>query len=152
MRQLHDLARGPDTGPGYGWHDAAIEELGETLAEPAGHGRVAGQERQQPHSDDRPHLGSVQPRRTAGGPRKQQVALVGTLLLLSKADSGQRPHAGVNAIHRPPVAERRPRLGAALLHHVKQARPDADRPAVGNCADELEIGDAGLGDHQSGHG
>jgi hypothetical protein len=39
----------------------------------------------------------------------------------------------------------------ALLHHVKQARPDTDGLTGGNCPDEPEIRVTGLGDLQSRH-
>ncbi len=73
------------------------------------------------------------------------------LLLLGQANRGKRAHARVHAIHRLPVAKRLPRFGAALLHQVKQARPDTDGLTGGNCPDEPEIRVTGLGDLQSRH-
>jgi len=139
-------------GPGDRGHDTAVEEFGEPLAEPGRHGRVAGKERQQPDSDDRPDLGFAQPRRTAGGPRQQQIALVGKLLLLGEANPGKCSHAGVHAIHQPPIAKCLPGLRASLLHPRQQVRPDADGPAVGNRPDKPQIPAGRLSDRKRRHG
>ena len=149
MRELDDLARGRRARARHGRHDVVVEEIGEPLAEPGRHGGVAGKECQQPDGDDRPDVRRAQPRRTARSPRQQQVALVGKLLLLGQANRGKRPHAGVHAIHRLPVAKLLPGLGAALLHHREQGRVDADALAGGDGPDETEIRVAGFGDRQS---
>ena len=66
-------------------------------------------------------------------------------------DRGKRPHAGVHAIHRPPVAQRLPGLDAALLHYREQGRVDADGLAGGNGPDQAEIRVTGFGDRQGRH-
>ena len=76
---------------------------------------------------------------------------MGKLLLLGEPNRGKRPHAGVHAIHRPPVAQCLPGLVAAPLHHVEQAGRDADVLAGGNRPDEPEIRVASLGDRERGH-
>jgi len=151
VRQLHDLARGPRARAGHRRHDAVVEEIGEPLAEPARHGGVTGQERQQPDGEDRPDIGRIQPRRAACSPRQQQVALVRKLLLLGQADRGKRAHARAHSVHRPSVAKRLPGFGAPPLHRIEQARPDLDRLARGNGPDEAEVRAARLGDRQGGH-
>ena len=93
--ELDDLARGRRACAGHGRHDATVEQIGEAQAQPGRHGGVARKERQQPDRDDRPGIRRAQPRRTAGGPGQQQVALVGSLLLLGQANRGQCADAGV---------------------------------------------------------
>ena len=141
--QLHDLARRSRAGAGHGGHQAAVQQIGEQLAQLARHRGVTGQERQQPDHDDRPHLRLVQPRRTARGPRQQQVALVRALLLLGQADRGQRSHAGVHAIDQPPVGQRRHGRGPAPPHRGQHPRRDADRMTGGHRTDQPEIRVAG---------
>ena len=52
---------------------------------------------------------------------------------------------------RPPVAQRLPGLGAALLHPGQPGRVDADGLAGGNGPDKAEIRVTGFGDRQSRH-
>ena len=73
---------------------------------------------------------------------------MGTLLLLGQPDRGQRPHAGIDAVHRLPVAKRPPGLLAALPHHREQAGRDGDGPSLGHGPDQVEVRVADLGDHQ----
>ena len=131
VRQLGDLAGGPGARLGHRRHDAVVEEIGEPLAEPVRHGGVTGEEGQQPDRHDRPGVGPAQPRRAAGGPGQQQVALVGTLLLLGQPDRGQCPHAGVDAVHRLPVAAPAgPARSAAAPPRAGRARRRRARPSA----------------------
>jgi hypothetical protein len=151
VRELDDLARGRGARTGHGGHDAVVEEIGEPLAEPGRHSGVAGKKGQQPDRENRPDLGRAQPGRTARGPRQQQVALVGKLLLLRQANRGKRAHAGVHAVDRLPVTQRLPGLRAALLHRLEPGRADADGLAGGHGPDQAEIRVTGFGDRQSRH-
>ena len=76
---------------------------------------------------------------------------MGKLLLLGEANRGKRPHPGVHAVYRPPVAKCQPGLVAAPLHRIEQARLNDNGLAGGDGTDEPEIRVAGFGDRESGH-
>jgi len=76
---------------------------------------------------------------------------MGTLLLFGEANGGQRPHPGVHAIDRPPVAKGLPRLVAAPLHRIEQARLNDNGLAGRDGTHEPEIRVAGSGDGEGGH-
>ena len=87
VRQRDDLARAARAVAGHGGDDALVQQIGQTLAQFRGHARVAGQEGAQPHGDESPHLGRIQPRRPPRRPGEQQVPLMGALLLLGEPDT-----------------------------------------------------------------
>ncbi len=139
VRQRHDLAGASDAGTRHGRHDALGKEVGKPLAELAGHAGVAGQEGAQPDRDDRPGVGGVQPRRPARRPGQQQVALVRQLLRFGEAHAGERPHAGIHAVHRLAAAQHLARLRAAPLHLAEQPGPDPQLAAGRDLADQARI-------------
>ena len=142
VRQRHDLARAPDAGTGHGRHQPRVERFGQPLAQRGGHPGVPGQERAQPDGDQRPRVGLVQPRRPAGRPGQQQVALVLALLRLREPDAGQRAHAGVHAVHRHARAEHGAGLAAAPIHRPRQFGGEPEPAPGGDLADQsrAEVG------------
>ncbi len=151
VRERHDLAGAPDAGARHGREDSRVQQIHQPLAQPGRHSRVPGQERAQPHRDERPRVGGVQPGRAAGRPGEQQVALVGALLLFGEAHAHQRAHAGVHSVNRAAVAQHGTGLVAAPLDRTGQPGCDRDRLPGRDLADECGVEAGRGGDRQYRH-
>ena len=86
-----------------------------------------------------------------GGVRVKQIFLKPLRLFRSEHHIGQFTDAGIHAVHRLPVAEQPPGLGAALPGTFQQARVNAYRLAAGHGPDKPGVGNPGRGDLQGWH-